>query len=178
MDLLRLFEKEQTKTLERPQLKAGDSVRVTMKIKEGEKERLQTFEGTVISLRGSGPSVTFTVRREVGRFAIERIFPLYSPLITEIDITKRQKVRRAKLSYLREAGRRRVKEDLKAMQRHRAQEEEKKRVAEAQAKKAAEEKAAAEEAAKKEAEAQAKEKEKPEAAPEQSETPQADKKDE
>ena len=86
MDLLRLFEQEQTKTLERPQLKAGDILRVTMKITEGEKERLQTFEGTIIGIRGGGPSVTFTVRREGGRFAIERIFPLYSPLITDIEI--------------------------------------------------------------------------------------------
>jgi len=140
MDPLRYFEQQQIKTLDRPQLRAGDVVRVDMKITEGEKKRIQPFEGTVLGIRGSGPSVTFTVRREVGRFAVERIFPLYSPLITNIDILKRQKVRRAKLTYLREAGRRRVKEDTKSMQRHVLAEQEKKRLAE-EAKKREEDKA-------------------------------------
>lgn len=130
MDHLRYFEQEQVKAIDRPQLRAGDIVRVDMKITEGDKERIQPFEGTILGIRGSGPSVTFTVRREVGRFAVERIFPLYSPLITNIEITKRQKVRRANLSYLREAGRRRVKEDAKAMQWHVRGEQEKKRLAE------------------------------------------------
>ena len=130
MDLLREFEKEQVASSERPRLKAGDIVRVEMKITEAGKTRLQTFEGVVIGIRGSGPSVTFTVRRETGRFGVERIFPLYSPLITNIEIVKRQKVRRAKLNYLRQAGRRRVKEDELAMQRHVREEQEKKRLAE------------------------------------------------
>lgn len=130
MDYLRYFEQQQIKMTDRPQLRAGDIVRVDMKITEGDKERIQPFEGTVLGIRGSGPSITFTVRREVGRFAVERIFPLYSPLITHIDIVKRQKVRRAKLTYLREEGRRRVKEDSKAMQWHVRSEQEKKRLAE------------------------------------------------
>ena len=134
MDLLREFEKEQTKAIDRPLLKAGDIVRVETKITEGEKTRLQTFEGTVLSIRGSGPSVTFTVRRDASGFGVERIFPLYSPLISEITIVKRQKVRRAKLTYLRHAGRRRVKEDALAMQRHLQLESDKKRLA-AEAKK-------------------------------------------
>ncbi len=137
MDLLREFEKEQISRIERPRLAAGDIVRVEMKITEGEKTRLQVFEGTVIGVRGSGPSVTFTVRREVGDHAIERIFPLYNPLITNIEITKRQKVRRAKLGYLRQEGRRRVKEDKKAMTRYIEEEKTKVRLAEAKAEKEA-----------------------------------------
>lgn len=153
-DLVREFELEQTQDTQRPRLKAGDIVRVGMKITEGEKTRVQVFEGTVLGVRGSGPSTTFTVRREVGRFAVERIFPLYSPLVTEIEITKRQKVRRAKLNYLRQAGRRRVKEDELAMQRHMHEESEKVRLA-AEAKKRAADKKAEEERKAKQAEAKA-----------------------
>lgn len=130
MDLLRYFEKQQIKTVDRPRLQAGDIVRVETKIEEADKSRLQTFEGTVLGVRGSGPSVTFTVRRETGNFGVERIFPLYSPLITNIEIVKRQKVRRARLNYLRQAGRRRFKEDVKAMQRHIKDEDTKTRLAE------------------------------------------------
>ena len=147
MDLVRYFEQQQVKSIKRPQLQAGDVVRVEMKITESGKERLQAFEGVVLGIRGSGPSATFTVRRETGRFAVERIFPLYSPLITAIDIVKRQKVRRAKLNYLRQAGRRRVKEDERAMQRHLQDLEEEKRnveAAERRAEKVAAEKATAE----------------------------------
>jgi large subunit ribosomal protein L19 len=157
MDLLRHFEQEQTKDVERPKLKAGDIVRVEMKITEEEKTRLQTFEGTVLMVRGSGPSTTFTIRREVSGFGVERIFPLYNPLITNIEIVKRQKVRRAKLSYLRQSGRRRFKEDVKAMQSLIKAADKKKRLAEGKAKKEAD--AEAKEAsdkkkAKKEAEAE------------------------
>src|SRR5436190_10952174 len=141
MDLLREFEKEQIKTMDRPILKAGDIVRVETKIQEGEKTRLQNFEGTVMGIRGSGPSASFTVRRETSGYGVERIFALYSPLVTEIEIVKRQKVRRAKLGYLRHAGRRRVKEDHLAMQRHVKEEGDKKRLAEEATKKAEEAKA-------------------------------------
>ena len=134
MDLVRTFNQRQTQDITRPNLKPGDVVRVTMKVKEGEKERLQVFEGTVLGIRGGGPSVTCTVRREVGSFGVERIFPLYSPLITEIEIVRRQKVRRAKLNYLRQMARRRFKDDVLAMQRHVKEEDNKKRLAEAQAK--------------------------------------------
>lgn len=129
MDYIRYFEEQQIKDTQRPQLQPGDIVRVAMQIKEGSKTRVQTFEGTVLSIRGSGPSATFTVRREVTGFGVERIFPLYSPLISSIEITRRQKVRRAKLTYLRQAGRRRFKEDVAAMQRHIRAEEHKKRLA-------------------------------------------------
>ena len=118
MDLVRDFELKQIADIERPRLRPGDVVRVSTKVVEGEKTRQQVFEGVVLGVRGSGPSVTFTVRRESGRFGVERIFPLYSPLISNIEVVKRQKVRRAKLNYLREAGRRRVKEDVVAMERY------------------------------------------------------------
>lgn len=140
MDLLREFEKEQTKAIDRPILKAGDIVRVETKIQEGDKSRIQTFEGTVLGVRGSGPSASFTVRRDASGFGVERIFPLYSPLIAEIEIVKRQKVRRAKLNYLRHAGRRRVKEDELSMRRHIQEDSDKKRLA-AEAKKRTEDEA-------------------------------------
>ncbi|MEO6077195.1 MAG: 50S ribosomal protein L19 [Candidatus Andersenbacteria bacterium] len=140
MDALRLFELKQIEGVDRPTLRAGDIVRIGTKVVEGEKTRVQSFEGTVLGIKGSGPSTSFTVRRETGKFAVERIFPLYSPLITEITIVKRQKVRRAALNYLRQAGRRRVKEDELSMQRHVKEESDKKRLAE-EAKKTAEDKA-------------------------------------
>ena len=139
MDALRLFELEQIKGVDRPTLKPGDIVRVGTKVVEGEKTRVQAFEGTVLGVRGSGPSTSFTVRRETGKFAVERVFPLYSPLITEIEIVKRQKVRRAQLNYLRHEGRRRVKEDELAMQRHVKEESDKKRLASEASKRAEEE---------------------------------------
>lgn len=152
MDLLRAFELKQIEGIDRPILRSGDIVRVGTKVVEGDKSRVQAFEGTVIALHGSGPSKSFTVRRETGKFAVERVFPLYSPLITTIEIIKRQKVRRSKLYYLRQEGRRRVKEDELSMQRHVKEESDKKRLA-ADAAKRAEEKAIEEERkAKKEAE--------------------------
>lgn len=129
MDALRIFELDQIKGVNRPVLKAGDIIRVGTKVVEGEKSRVQVFEGTVLGVRGSGPSTSFTIRRETGKFGVERVFPLYSPLITEIEIVKRQKVRRAKLNYLRQEGHRRVKEDALAMQRHVQEEKDKVRLA-------------------------------------------------
>ncbi len=138
MDLLRTFELQQIAGIDRPELRAGDIVRVSMKVSEGDKTRIQAFEGTIIAIKGSGPSTSFTVRRETGKFGVERIFPLYSPLITNIEIVKRQKVRRSKLYYLRQEGRRRVKEDELSMQRHIKEEADKKRLAEEAAKRAEE----------------------------------------
>lgn len=149
MDLIRHFE-QQMITASRPYLQAGDVVRVETKVQEGGKTRLQAFEGTILGIRGSGPSATFTVRRETGHFGVERIFPLHSPLIENIVIVRRQKVRRAKLTYLRERGRRRFKEDVKAMQRYLKDEEDKKRLAalrQAQAEEAAEKRRLAEQEA-------------------------------
>ncbi len=147
MDVLRLFELQQIDGIDRPILKAGDIVRIGTKVVEGDKTRVQSFEGTILGVRGSGPSTSFTVRRETGKFAVERVFPLYSPLITEIEIIKRQKVRRAKLHYLRHEGRRRVKEDELAMQRHVKEESDKKRLAKEAAERAEEESAKAEKTA-------------------------------
>lgn len=152
MDLLRTFELKQMQGVDRPELRAGDIVRVATKVSEGDKTRIQTFEGTIISIKGSGPSKSFTVRRETGKFGVERIFPLYSPLITSIEIVKRQKVRRSKLYYLRQEGRRRVKEDELSMQRHVKEEGDKKRLAEDAIKRAEEAALTEERKAKKEAE--------------------------
>lgn len=85
-----------------PSFNAGDSVAVVIKIKEGGKERLQTFEGDVIAIRNRGISSTFTVRKIAsGGIAVERIFPYYSPIIDSIKFIQKGKVRRAKLFYLR-----------------------------------------------------------------------------
>ncbi len=153
MDILKEFNQQQTKNIERPSLKAGDIVRVETKVTEGSKTRLQVFEGTVLAMRGSGPSKSFTVRRLTGSFGVERIFPLYSPVITAINIVRRQKVRRAKLTYLRASARRRVKDDVKAVQRHLKEEMDKKRLAEEKSRREAKEKEDAERAAKRAEEA-------------------------
>ena len=79
----------------------GDTVRVQVKIKEGEKERLQAFEGTVIARKHGGPSETFTVRKISFGQGVERIFPVQSPVIHRVEVLRRGRVRRAKLYYLR-----------------------------------------------------------------------------
>ena len=80
----------------------GDTVRVNFRIREGERERVQAFQGVVIRLQnGKGPASSFTVRRISGGIGIERIFPFYSPLIDSLEVTRRGSVRRAKLYYLR-----------------------------------------------------------------------------
>ncbi len=86
-----------------PNVRVGDTVRVHQKIKEGEKERVQIFEGLVIRINsGHGADKTFTVRRIVGGIGVEKIFPLYSTNIVKIEIKKKSKVRRAKLYYMRD----------------------------------------------------------------------------
>ena len=94
----RLAAKLQRKDL--PVIQPGDSVRVQVKIKEGEKERVQAFEGTVISMR-KGPQGSFTVRKVSFGQGVERIFPMHSPVIDRVDLVRRGAVRRAKLYYLR-----------------------------------------------------------------------------
>ncbi|MBN2207747.1 MAG: 50S ribosomal protein L19 [Candidatus Coatesbacteria bacterium] len=84
-----------------PDFAVGDTVRVFVKVKEGEKERLQPFEGLVIKRRGSGLGETFTVRRVTHGVGVERIFPLNSPNVGRIEIKRRGDVRRAKLYYIR-----------------------------------------------------------------------------
>lgn len=136
-----------------PEFESGDTVNVHYRVREGEKERIQQFEGLVISRRGSGSNQTFIVRKiSAGNIGVERIFPLNSPFIAKIDVKKRGDVRRAKLFYLRDRQGKsaRIKEkDRAATQRIEDREQERVEAREA----AAAETAAAEEAAAKEAEA-------------------------
>ena len=85
-----------------PEFGIGDTVRVDVRIREGSKERTQAFEGTVLGRRGSGVNETFTVRRVASGIGVERVFPLSSPNVQKIKVTRRSKARRAKLFYLRE----------------------------------------------------------------------------
>jgi large subunit ribosomal protein L19 len=89
-------------TREVPEFKSGDTVRVSVKIREGDKFRIQAFEGVVIGIRHNGVSSTFTVRKVSFGYGVERIFPVYSPMIDSIERVRRGKVRRAKLYYLRQ----------------------------------------------------------------------------
>lgn len=100
-----------------PDLRTGDTVKVYQKIKEGNKERIQSFEGLVIARKhGAGITATFTVRRVVDGIGVERIFPLHSPLIDKIDVLRRSKVRRAKLYYIREKAAKEVRRKMKPME--------------------------------------------------------------
>jgi large subunit ribosomal protein L19 len=85
-----------------PPFRPGDTLKVNVRVKEGEKERLQAFEGVCIARRGSGVSETFTVRKVSNGVGVERIFPVHSPMIGDITVVRRGQVRRAKLYYLRE----------------------------------------------------------------------------
>lgn len=85
-----------------PDFRAGDTVRVQVRVKEGDKERLQAFQGVVIARKGSGTREMFTVRKISGATGVERIFPLHAPVVDRIEVLRRGKVRRAKLFYLRE----------------------------------------------------------------------------
>jgi large subunit ribosomal protein L19 len=84
-----------------PPFRAGDTLRVSVRVREGDKERLQAFEGVCIARRGSGVSASFTVRKISNGVGVERIFPVHSPMIAEIAVLRRGRVRRAKLFYLR-----------------------------------------------------------------------------
>jgi large subunit ribosomal protein L19 len=86
---------------ELPPFRPGDTLRVAVRVKEGDKERVQAFEGVCIARRGSGVSETFTVRKISNGVGVERIFPVHSPMIAEINVLRRGRVRRAKLYYLR-----------------------------------------------------------------------------
>jgi large subunit ribosomal protein L19 len=88
--------------VQRPALRSGDTVRVHVKVREGEKERIQVFEGLVIGMHRGGTNATFTVRKVSFGQGVERIFPLHSPVIDRIDVVRGARVRRAKLYYLRE----------------------------------------------------------------------------
>ncbi len=100
MDALKLISESSLKA-EIPQFNIGDTVRVGVRVREGEKVRIQNYEGIVIARKGSGVSETFTVRRISYGVGIERVFPIHSPNVAEITVIRRGKVRRAKLYYLR-----------------------------------------------------------------------------
>ena len=101
MDALKTIAASSIKS-EKPQFFIGDTVRVAVNIREGERERIQMFEGTVIAKRGSGVAETFTVRRVSYGVGVERVFPVNSPNVTKVEIIRRGKVRRSKLYYLRD----------------------------------------------------------------------------
>ena len=101
MDALQRIASDSLKE-ELPQFAIGDTVRVHVNIKEGERERIQMFEGTVIAKNGSGVAKTFTVRRVTYGVGVERVFPIHSPNVKGVDVIRRGKVRRGKLYYLRD----------------------------------------------------------------------------
>ena len=99
-EILKAIEQDQIRN-DLPEFKVGDNVRVHVKIKEGNRERVQAFEGTVIKKQNGGLRETFTVRRVAYGTGVERTFPINSPIIEKIEVTRRGKVRRAKLFYIR-----------------------------------------------------------------------------
>jgi len=107
MDKLKLIEATQLKS-DRPEFNPGDTVNVHVRVIEGDKERIQQFQGVVIGKRGSGANTTFTVRKMSDGVGVERIFPLHSPRIAKIERVKEGKVRRAKLYYLRKLASKQV----------------------------------------------------------------------
>ena len=100
MDALKIISEVSIKA-EKPQFNVGDTVRVDVRIKEGERERIQAFEGTVIAKKHGGVAETFTVRRVSYGVGIERVFPINSPFVEKVTVVRKGKVRRAKLFYLR-----------------------------------------------------------------------------
>lgn len=101
MDQLKMLVENQLKA-EKPEIVIGDTVRVHVKIREGERERIQNFEGTVIAKNGAGIAETFTVRRLSYGVGVERVFPVHSPNVAGVDVIRHGKVRRSKLYYLRD----------------------------------------------------------------------------
>ncbi len=101
MDAIKLMTEGMIKA-EQPKFEVGDTVRVDVRIKEGDKERVQAFEGTVIAKKHGGISETFTVRRVSYGVGVERVFPVNSPFVEKVTVVRSGKVRRAKLFYLRE----------------------------------------------------------------------------
>lgn len=101
MDALKIIEQSSMKA-EAPQIEIGDLVKVSVRIKEGDKSRIQMFEGTVIAKKHGGINETFTVRRVAHGCGVERVFPLHSPTVEKVEVVRNGKVRRAKLYYLRD----------------------------------------------------------------------------
>ena len=101
MDAMKIITEGMIKE-DRPEFNVGDTVRVSVRIKEGECERIQAFEGTVIAKKHGGVAETFTVRRTAYGVGIERVFPVNSPFVEKVEVVRKGRVRRAKLFYLRE----------------------------------------------------------------------------
>jgi large subunit ribosomal protein L19 len=104
MNIIEQLEKEHMEELGKdvPEFAPGDTVKVNVKVREGERERIQAFEGVCIARSGGGLNESFTVRKISFGEGVERVFPVYSPLVDSIDVVRRGKVRRAKLYYLRQ----------------------------------------------------------------------------
>jgi len=100
MDLVKIIEQEQLRK-DIPEFNVGDTVKVHVKVKEGNRERVQVYEGVVLKRQGGGLTETFTVRRISYGIGVERTFPVHSPKLDKIEVVRRGKVRRAKLNYLR-----------------------------------------------------------------------------
>ena len=100
MDALKIISEDSIKA-EKPQFNVGDTVRVDVRIKDGDRERIQAFEGTVIAKKHGGVAETFTVRRVSYGVGVERVFPINSPFVEKVTVVRKGKVRRAKLFYLR-----------------------------------------------------------------------------
>ena len=102
MDLIKEVEKELVEANDLPEFSAGDTVAVSYKIKEGDKQRIQQFTGVVLQRRGSAATETFTIRKMSGNIGVERIFPVCSPFIDSIKVLKHGSVRRARIFYFRD----------------------------------------------------------------------------
>lgn len=100
-EIIKNIEAEQLKA-EVPEFNVGDTVRVSAKIKEGNRERVQVFEGTVLKVQGTGVRKTFTVRKISNGVGVEKTWPLHSPIVEQVEVVRHGKVRRAKLNYLRQ----------------------------------------------------------------------------
>lgn len=101
MEIIKSIEQEQLKS-DLPKFSAGDTVKVHIRVKEGKRERIQIFEGVVLKRQNGGVRETFTVRKISFGVGVEKIFPVHSPSIEKIEVTRKGKVRRAKLNYLRD----------------------------------------------------------------------------
>ena len=101
MDLIENIEKEYLKE-DLPEFKSGDTVKINVKVSEGNRERIQTFEGVIIAVKGVGINKTITVRKLSFGVGVERIFPVHAPIVESLEVVRKGKVRRSKLYYLRD----------------------------------------------------------------------------
>ena len=114
MNRIKELEKKLTPVKELPKFAAGDTITVSYKIIEGTKERIQEFTGVVIQRRGTGTTETFTVRKISGGVGVERIFPIFSPMIDSIEVTKKAQARRSKLYYVRDKAVKDIRRKMKS----------------------------------------------------------------